>query len=257
MDLLQIAKHVADHQKNGQEMDKISLSHPNMNVEHAYEIQKLSMDQAINNGDRLIGWKMGLTSKAKQLSVGVEEAIYGRLTSSMELTEPTLHIGNLIHPRVEPEFAFILNKELKGDQITVRDVWMATECIFPAIEVIDSRYRNFSFTLEDVVADNASSSKFILGNQAFSPYFTSWDKVGVSMARNGETVQSGVGAAVLDHPVKSIVELVKMLDREGLSVKPGMVVLAGGITEAINVYNGDVIEVHYDQLGTLKLNVEL
>ncbi|WP_078379897.1 2-keto-4-pentenoate hydratase [Sutcliffiella halmapala] len=256
MDLLQIAKQVAQHQQKGQEMDKITLSHPKMNTDHAYEIQKLSMEQAIENGDRLIGWKMGLTSKAKQLSVGVEEAIYGRLTSSMELTESTLHVGPLIHPRVEPEFAFVLNRELKGEHITVRDVWMATECIFPAIEVIDSRYRNFSFTLEDVIADNASSSKFILGNQAFSPYFTSWDTVEVKMRRNGEVVQSGVGAAVLDHPVKSIVELVKMLNKEGLSVQPGMVVLAGGITEAINVYAGDVIEVHYDKLGTLKLHIE-
>ncbi|MBO9130653.1 fumarylacetoacetate hydrolase family protein [Bacillus sp. 165] len=236
-------------------MGKVTLAHPTLNVQDAYEIQRLCMEQAIANGDRLIGWKMGLTSKAKQQSVGVEEAIYGRLTASMELTEPVLNLEGLIHPRVEPEFAFVINKELKGEQVTPRDVWLATECIFPALEVIDSRYKNFSFTLVDVVADNASSSKFLLGNQAFSPYSVSWDKVGVAMYRNGEKVQSGVGAAVLDHPVRSIVELVKMLSRSGLSIQPGMVVLAGGITEAINVYRGDHIEVQYDHIGSLSLQV--
>ncbi|WP_096201582.1 2-keto-4-pentenoate hydratase [Bacillus sp. FJAT-45350] len=256
MSLQELAKQLDYHYQQGEELDKITITNPNLTVEDAYDIQRLSIEEAIKRGDRLIGWKMGLTSKAKQVSVGVEEAIYGRLTASMELSEPVLHLDGLIHPRVEPEFAFVLKKELGGENVTPRDVWLATECVVPALEVIDSRYKNFSFTLVDVVADNASSTKFILGDQAFSPYHTSWDKVVVDMYRNGEKVQSGVGSAVLNHPVRSVVELTKMLSRSNLTLQPGMVILVGGITEAVSVFEGDNIEVHYDQLGTLSLKVE-
>ncbi|WP_241657863.1 2-keto-4-pentenoate hydratase [Anaerobacillus alkaliphilus] len=256
MNLQQIAKHIDFHQQNGTEMDKITIEYPSLHVDDAYEIQRLSIEEAIARGDELIGMKMGLTSVAKQKSVGVEEAIYGRLTRSMELMEPTLGMKGLIHPRVEPEIAFVLKKDLEGENVTVRDVWAATECVIPALEVIDSRYKNFSFTLEDVVADNASSTKFLLGYQAYSPYHTQWDQIKVEMFRNGELVQEGVGAAVLDHPVRSVVELVKMLSRRGESLKAGMVIFTGAITEAINVYEGDQIEVKFDQLGILSLKVE-
>ncbi len=256
LNLQQIAKHIHFHQQNGTEMDKITIEYPALHVNEAYEIQRLAIEEAIACGDELIGMKMGLTSVAKQKSVGVEEAIYGRLTRSMELLNPTLSMKGLIHPRVEPEIAFVLNKDIEGEHVTSRDVWAATECILPALEVIDSRYKNFSFTLEDVVSDNASSTKFILGNQAFSPYHTQWDQVKVEMYRNGELVQTGFGAAVLEHPVRSVVELVKMLNRTNEGLKAGMVILTGGITEAINVYEGDFIEVKYDQLGQLNLRVE-
>ncbi|WP_244895310.1 2-keto-4-pentenoate hydratase [Evansella clarkii] len=256
MNLQELALKIDQHQQTGVEMDKITIENSRLTVEDAYKIQELAVDEAIERGDSLVGWKMGLTSLAKQKSVGVDEAIYGRLTKSMELSEPVLHMKGLIHPRVEPELAFVLNKDLSGPDVTVRDVWAATECIFPALEVIDSRYKNFSFTLVDVVADNASSTKFYLGNQAFSPYHTSWEKMKVSMYRNGEKLQSGLGSDVLEHPVKSVVELVKMLSNSGHSLKAGMVVLAGGITEAVNIYAGDRIEIYFDDLAEVKLEVK-
>ena len=254
--LKEIAEQIDAHQVAGTEMDKITINHPSLTVEDAYEIQKLCIDQAESRGDNIVGWKMGLTSKAKQESVGVSDPIYGRLTKPMELTEPVLSLEGLIHPRVEPEIAFVMNKELKGDSLTPRDIWMATEFIVPAVEVIDSRYRNFSFTLVDVVADNASSSKFLLGNQAYSPFHTSLSEVDVKMTQNGEEVQKGTGAAVLGHPVKSIVELTRMINKEGLSIKPGMVILTGGITEAVNVFKGDKIDVDFGPLGKLNFDVK-
>ncbi len=255
MDLKQLAERIDQHQRTGRDMDKVTIEHPSLNVNDAYDIQKMCIDFAQERGDKMVGWKMGLTSKAKQISVGVDEPIYGRLTQSMELSEPVLHMDQLIHPRVEPEIAFVLNKELGGEHVTPRDVWMATECIFPAIEVIDSRYKNFSFTLVDVIADNASSTKFILGDQAFSPYHTAWDEMGVAMYRNGEMLHSGTGAAVLGHPVRSVAMLAKMLSRTEQTIKPGMVVLVGGFTEAIDVNSGDHVEVRYEKLGSLNLDV--
>ena len=256
MNLHEIAAQIVLHQQNGTEMTKITIDNPSLTVDDAYEIQKISIEQADVQGDPLIGWKMGLTSIAKQKSVGVDEAIYGGLMKSLELTEPVLSMKGLIHPRVEPELAFVLKSDLSGEDVTIREVWAATECVMPAIEVIDSRYKNFSFTLVDVVADNASSTKFYLGDQAYSPYHTSWDKVKVEMYRNGEVVQSGLGADVLNHPVRSVVELVKMLSKSGQSLKAGMVILTGGITEAVNVFEGDHIEVDYGPVGKIRLDVQ-
>jgi 2-oxo-3-hexenedioate decarboxylase len=255
VELSTIAENIAFHQRSGTEMEKITLKYPNLSVSDAYDIQQICIENYYAKSDPMIGWKMGLTSKAKQKSVGVDEAIYGRLTKSMELHEHVLSLENLIHPRIEPEFAFVINKELQGEHITPRDVWMATECVFPAIEVIDSRYKNFSFTLVDVIADNASSSKFLLGNQAFHPYLVSWDQVEVAMYRNGEKVQQGVGAAVLNHPVRSIVELVKMISKKSLSIQPGMIILTGGITEAVEVHEGDTVEADFGQLEKIKIEV--
>ncbi|MBX6352734.1 MAG: fumarylacetoacetate hydrolase family protein [Thermoflavifilum sp.] len=249
-----LAEHVYTHQRSAEEMDKLTIEHPELTVDDAYEIQRLALELYHKAGDPLIGWKMGLTSKAKQRSVGVDEPIFGRLTRSMELHEGVLPLAGLIHPRVEPEMAFVIKRRLEG-LVTPRDVWAATECVMPALEVIDSRYRNFSFTLVDVVADNASSARFLLADQAYSPYHTAWDEVGVVMRQNGDVVQTGAGAAILGHPVRSVVQLVHMLSRHGLAVEPGMVILAGGITEAVHVHPGDTLEIDFDGLGTLRLAV--
>ncbi|WP_088072430.1 2-keto-4-pentenoate hydratase [Gottfriedia luciferensis] len=251
-----IANKIYMHQKNGLEMDKITIEYPELNVNNAYEIQRLSIEQAIKNGDPLIGWKMGLTSIAKQKSVNVDEPIYGRLTKSMELEENQLSMEGSIHPRVEPEIAFMINKPLFGQDITAKDVWDATEYIVPALEVIDSRYKNFSFTLTDVVADNASSSKFIVGKQVNSPTYTSWDQIKVELYKNGVKVQSGVSSDVLDHPVESVVKLVKMLSKNGEQIDPGMIILTGGITEAVHVEDGDIIEAHFEGIEKVSLQVK-
>lgn len=254
--ITEIANKIYLHQKNGLEMEKITNHYPELDVNNAYEIQKLSIDFAIKNGDPLIGLKMGLTSIAKQKSVNVDEPIYGRLTKSMELENAELSMEGTIHPRVEPEIAFVINKPLFGNDVTAADVWDATEYIVPALEVIDSRYKNFSFTLTDVVADNASSSKFIMGKNAYSPTYTSWDKIQVDLFKNGVKVQSGVSSDVLDHPVQSVVKLVKMLSKDGYNLEPGMIILTGGITEAIHVEAGDVVEAHFEGLENMILHVK-
>ncbi|WP_028784779.1 2-keto-4-pentenoate hydratase [Thalassobacillus devorans] len=254
-DLKKLAKHIDKHQKDAEEMEKLTVQYPDMTVEDAYRIQSLWGKLAGARGDRMIGWKMGLTSHAKQESVGVNEPIYGRLTQSMEVAERKLTLNGLIHPRVEPEVAFVMKEKLKGENFTPRDIWAATDFIMPAVEVIDSRYKNFSFTLEDVVADNASSSKFFLGDQAYSPYHTSLSDMTVKLIKNGEIVQSGSGSAVLGHPVRSIIELANMINRFDLAIEPGMVILTGGITEAVTVHDGDDIKVDFGTLGSMELNV--
>ncbi|WP_040290103.1 2-keto-4-pentenoate hydratase [Alicyclobacillus hesperidum] len=255
MNLQAIADELYRHQTSAAELEKLTLRYEGLSVEDAYEIQQLCMGKYMNEGQKLVGWKMGLTSKAKQQSVGVDEPIFGHLLDGMELYDPHVSLTGLIHPRVEPELAFIFKHRLEGDKILPRDVWLATECVVPAVEIIDSRYKNFSFTLVDVVADNASSSKFYLAEQAYSPYQIALDQVGVVMRRNGEVEQTGAGAAVLGHPVRSVVEQVRMLSRIGKAVEPGMVVLTGGITEAIYIHDGDRISVSFEGMGEIELTV--
>ncbi|WAH38065.1 2-keto-4-pentenoate hydratase [Alicyclobacillus dauci] len=255
MALQAIADEIYRHQTTAEELEKITLRYDGLTVEDAYAIQQLTIQKYTTAGDKLIGWKMGLTSKAKQQSVGVDEAIYGHLLKSMELRNPEVSLQGLIHPRVEPEIAFVFKHKLEGTDITPRDVWLATECVMPAVEVIDSRYKNFSFTLVDVIADNASSAKFYVADQAFSPYQFQLDQVGVVMKRNGEVSQTGAGAAVLGHPVRSIIEQVHMLSRTGKAIEPGMVVLTGGITEAIYIYDGDRISIEFEGMGEINLSI--
>ncbi|WP_062305630.1 2-keto-4-pentenoate hydratase [Alicyclobacillus sendaiensis] len=255
LSLSSIADELYRHQTAATELKKLTLRYEGLTVDDAYEIQRLTMQKYMAEGARLVGWKMGLTSKAKQRSVGVDEPIFGHLLSTMELTRPTLSMKGLIHPRVEPEIAFVFRSRLEGPNVTARDVWFATECVVPAVEIIDSRYENFSFTLVDVIADNASSARFYLADQAFSPYAFRLDEVGVVMRQNGEVVQTGAGAAVLGHPVRSVVEQVRMLTRFGAAIEPGMVVLTGGITEAIYVHPGDRVEIAFAGMGAIELEI--
>jgi 2-oxo-3-hexenedioate decarboxylase len=255
MNLHAIAEEIWRHQRDAVEMEKLTERYNSLTIADAYEIQRMGAERAVADGDRLVGWKMGLTSRAKQVSVGVNEPIYGRLFASKELEDGHLSLEGMIHPRVEPELAFVLRTSLAGSSVTARDVWLATDCIIPAVEIIDSRYRNFSFTLIDVIADNASFAGFRLADQAYSPYHCAWDKVGVTVRQNGKVVQTGAGAAVLGHPVRAVVQLVRMLDRVGLSINPGMVVLTGGITEAVHLHAGDEVVVEFDQLGEVRLDV--
>jgi 2-oxo-3-hexenedioate decarboxylase len=255
MNLDLIANEIHQHQKNAREMDKISLRFPFITLEDAYKIQEINTEKELLAGDHFIGWKMGLTSFAKQHSVGVNQPIYGRLLKSMEMSNKELSLEGLIHPRLEPEFAFLINKKLEGNNLTEQEVWNATEGIMTAIEVIDSRYKDFSFNLIDVVADNASSTKFLISKQIHVPNKFQLEKVKVRMRINGRVVQEGEGSAVLGNPVRSIMELAKMLHSFGLCIEPGMMVLSGGITEAIHVFSGDSIEADFVEMDKMDLTV--
>lgn len=256
MSLMLFVEKVAKAQSEIQSIEKLTLTNPNLTVEEAYEIQRMSMEKSLTEQNQLIGWKMGLTSTAKQKQVGVDSPIYGRLTTNMNLKKPVIKAEEYIHPRVEAEIAFVFNKELKGSHLTPLEVWPAIESVFLALEVIDSRYENFSFSLQDVVADNASSSKVLLSPQAFSPYATDWSAIKVKLKHNGEEKLEGTGAAVLGHPIYSVIELLNMLAKEGRGILPGQLVLTGGITDAIAVRTGDKIEADYGSFGVLSLNVE-
>lgn len=248
--------HIATAQSQSIAIEKITNSNPSLTLEEAYEIQRLSVEKAISAENAFIGWKMGLTSKAKQIQVGVDSTIYGRLTNNMLLRQNEIVASQHIHPRIEPEIAFTFKKAISGKNLLPHEIWSAVEYVYLALEVIDSRYENFSFSLMDVIADNASSTKFLMGSQPYAPTTTDWSQVHVNVYHNDEMKYEGVGAAILNHPINSVIELLNMLSKEGRGILPGEIVLAGAITDAVAVKAGDTVKADYGYLGSLTINVK-
>jgi 2-oxo-3-hexenedioate decarboxylase len=225
-----------------------------IDIETAYAIQDALIERQIDNGETIIGAKLGLTSRAKQLAMGVDEPVYAWLTDAMyQPIDTPLDLSNFIHPRVEPEIAFVIGRRLAGPRVTVADVLSATDAVTGALEIIDSRYRDFRFTLADAVADNASSAAFVLGPLTH-PGNQDLSLVGCSLEINGVTVDSAAGAALLGHPAECVARLAEHLARRDRAIEPGWVVLAGGMTAPVALAPGMTVAARYSTLGTTRLH---
>lgn len=188
--------------------------------------------------------------------MNVKEPIYGYIFDIMVVQEGSaLSLSELIHPKVEAEIAFVLGKDIEGPGISGVHVLAATEYVLPALEIIDSRYENFQFTLPDVVADNASSSRVVFGNQLRRPEELELDLIGTTLSINGEIRALGSGGAVLGNPANSVAMLANILHRKGSKLKAGQIILTGGITEAILLENGDAVVAKFDQLGQVSISI--
>jgi 2-oxo-3-hexenedioate decarboxylase len=238
------------------EVIRITAEHPEISVEDAYQIQEELVRIKLEQGHRIIGPKMGLTSQAKMKQMNVEEPIYGYIFDYMVVPEGgSISMQELIHPKVEAEVAFVLGKDIEGPGITGVQVLAATEYVVPALEIIDSRYQNFKFTLPDVIADNASSSRIVIGNHLTNPTKLELDLIGVTLSINGEIKDFGAGAAVLGHPANSVAMLANMLARKGKKLRAGEVILTGGITGAVMLSAGDFVSAKMDGLGEVSFKV--
>jgi len=219
-----------------------------LGLPQAYAIQGASIQRRIARGERRVGVKMGFTSRAKMAQMGLSDVIWGRLTSGMQVEEGgEVDFARFVHPRVEPEIAFILKKPLAGD-VTGPEALAAVEAIAPALEIIDSRYRNFKFSLPEVIADNASSSAFVVGNWC-DPRID-FGNLGLCLAIDGHTVQVGSTAALLGHPLRSLVAAARLAAAAGEPLQAGWVVMAGGATAAEWIRPGQHISVEMQALGS-------
>jgi 2-oxo-3-hexenedioate decarboxylase len=232
---------------------QLTDTYPNLSVADAYAIQALSVARRWARGERRVGYKMGLTSRAKMQQMGVAEIIWGRLTDAMRLEEGGhMSHARYTHPRVEPEIAYIIGKPLAGN-VTLAEALAAVEAVAPAMEIIDSRYQNFKFALADVIADNSSSSGFYLGSWAKPA--TDVSNLGILMELNGRPVQIGSTAAILGNPLRSLVSAARLVAAVGESLMPGDIVLAGGATAAHALTPGDFVRTSFQKLGTVSFNV--
>lgn len=223
-------------------------------VAEAYQVQKLSVDRRLSRGERRIGVKMGLTSRAKMQQVGVEEVAWGRLTDAMLVEEGSaLSRARYVHPRVEPEVAFLMKAPLVG-KVTAAAALAAVEAIAPAMEIIDSRYENFKFALEDVIADNTSSSGLVVGS--WHDPRIDFSNLGVILEIDGEVVQVGSTAAILGHPIRSLVAASRLVAEAGEQINAGDIVMAGGITAALNLSPGQTVRTTIQDIGAVMFQVE-
>ncbi len=224
-----------------------------LGVEEAYAIQALSMERRFSRGEKLVGVKMGLTSRAKMIQVGVDEVIWGRLTDAMRLEEGgSLSKKLYVHPRIEPELAFLMKRDLCG-VVSGAEALAAVEAIAPAMEIIDSRYRDFKFALPDVIADNSSSSGFVVGNWARPDQ--DFSNLGIVMEVDGRSVQIGSTAAILGDPIRSLVAAAKATASIG-GLKAGWIVLAGGATAAHTLAVGQHVRTTMQNIGSVSIRVE-
>lgn len=246
--------HLAEVEKR--EVVRITADYPDMTVEEAYRVQEELVGIKLEQGHRIVGPKMGLTSQAKMKQMGVEDPIYGYVFDYMLIPDGgTLSMSDVIHPKVEVEIAFVMGKDVEGPGITAAQILAATEYVIPALEIIDSRYENFKFTLPDVIADNASTSRVVFGNRMVRPDQLELDLVGATLSINGEIKDLGAGAAVVGHPANSLAMLANMLAKKGEKIKAGDVIMSGGITGAIMLNVGDTVSAKLDGLGEIGFKV--
>lgn len=241
--------------RQGETIAQLTTGAPDLGVDEAYSVQEASIALRLERGEKLVGMKMGLTSRAKMEQVGVHEPIYGRLTDAMIVPEGgQLTMSGRCHPRVEPEVAFIMKHDIQGP-VTDAEAAEAVAGVCAALEIIDSRYQDFKFTLPDVIADNTSASGFVLGSVVKPISEVNLCNLGIVMEVNGEAVQIGNSSAIYDHPLRSLVELLNMLSRRGQGLKQGQIVLAGGATAAVHLKEGDRIRGLVDELGSVQFTV--
>ena len=223
-----------------------------LSIEQAYEIQELVLAKRLARGERVVGAKLGLTSRAKQKQMNVSEPVYGWLTSSMALSiEDPIPLDQLIHPRCEPELVFTLGRDLAGPGVTAHDVLDATRFISGGIEIIDSRYQAFSFTLADVIADNTSAARYVVGLGSIAPRAADLALLGCLFEANGALLETAAGAALLGHPAECVAKLANHLGRRGAKLSAGFTILAGALTSATPLAPGGHATATYSQLGQL------
>ncbi|VFR32436.1 4-oxalocrotonate decarboxylase [plant metagenome] len=220
----------------------------------AYAVQSASIARRIARGERRTGMKMGFTSRAKMIQMGVHDMIWGRLTDGMALAEGApVSLSRFVHPRVEPEVAFLLSKTLDGN-VSLPQALDAVAAVAPALELIDSRYKDFKFSLTDVIADNASSSGYVIG--PWSDPHRDLSNLGLVLSINGQPRQIGSTAGILGHPLRSLVAAARLSASAGEPLQAGWIVMAGGATGAEALAVGQHVRCEVQGLGLVEFTTQ-
>jgi 2-oxo-3-hexenedioate decarboxylase len=223
-----------------------------LTVADAYQVQARSIQLRLGRGERRIGYKLGFTSRAKMAQMGIDEVIWGRLTDAMVISDGgDAEYRRFIHPRVEPEVCFLLGEPLAGT-VTSLAALRAVAGVAPALEVIDSRYRDFKFSLADVVADNCSAAAIVVGSWADAADVAN---LGLVLELNGLPAQVGSTAAILGHPVRSLVAAARLVGAAGERLEAGDLLMAGGATEAVALAPGTRVRLEVERLGSVGFNL--
>jgi len=237
---------------------QLSLQYPEMTIEDAYAIQHAWTEIKLSQGREIRGRKIGLTSRVMQLAVNIDEPDYGVLFDDMVFDDGSvIPLERFISPRVEVELAFLLGTELRGPNCTMLDVLRATEYVIPALEVLDARIERVdpesgrTRTVLDTISDNAGDAGIVIGGRPVRPFDVDLRWVSALFYRDGVIEDSGVAAAVLNHPANGIAWLANKLAAYGVGLEAGQIVLAGSFTRPVDASDGTVFHADYGELGSI------
>ena len=255
-----IAHRLNQAEKTGVQIRQISLDHPEMTIDDAYAVQKAWLTLKLAEGRTIKGHKIGLTSRAMQQSSQISEPDYGTLLDDMFFPEGSdLPMSRFIVPRVEVELAFILGKPLSGPNCSIFDVLSATDYVVPALEIIDQRCPQVDPETKrmrkvfDTISDNAANAAIVLGGRPVNPMDVDLRWVGALLYKNGVIEESGLGAAVLNHPANGVAWLANKLAPHGVVLEAGQVILGGSFTRPVPALSGDTFQADYGPLGQIAI----
>jgi 2-oxo-hept-3-ene-1,7-dioate hydratase len=260
LDVDALAGRLDEAERSRSQVGQFSLAHPQMTIEDAYAVQRAWVARKVADGRRLIGHKIGLTSRAMQRSSNITEPDYGALLDDMLFEDgQDIPFQRFITPRVEVELAFILKDRLEGPGCTLFDVLKATDYITPAVEIIDARIQQVdpetgvTRKVFDTISDNAANAGLVLGGRPVKPDAVDLRWVSALLFRNGAIEESGVAAAVLGHPAKGPAWLANKLAPYGERLEAGEIILGGSFTAPVPARPGDSFHVDYGPLGSISV----
>jgi 2-oxo-3-hexenedioate decarboxylase len=255
-EIKELAKTLDQATLEAHEMERLTVKFPDLSIAEAYLIQDEGIGFRLARGEKQIGLKMGLTSEAKRQQMNLKSPCYGVLTDKMKVEDgATFSLGKSIHPKIEPEVAFVIARDIRGVP-TTQEALDACSGVYAAMEILDSRFVGFKyFSLPDVVADNSSSAYFVMSAKATDPHSSDWANLKMVMSVNGKPVQEGNSSDISGNPVQSIVQLCELLSERGKFLPAGSIVLAGAATQAVQLQTGDKIELTVQNLATVSLIV--
>jgi 2-keto-4-pentenoate hydratase len=249
------ALHRAEHDLNP--IEPLTEQFPAMDMDDAYAVQLEGVRERMErHGGEIVGWKIGLTSKAMQQMLNVDQPDFGHLLDGMRMDEGAdITVAEMIWPRVEPEIAFQLKADLNGPGVTAEQVIAATEYLIPALEVIDSRVRDWKIKLCDTIADNASCGRFVLGNSRTAPGGFDLKLIGMNYFVDDNLVATATGAAVLGDPAAAVAWLANTLAPYGHHLQAGQVVMPGSLVAAVDAKPGGTIRADFSHIGSVTLKL--
>jgi len=256
-----LARELQESERSRVPVEQFSRRYPGMTIADSYAIQREWMKLERAAGKRVVGHKIGLTSRAMQISAQITEPDYGTLLDSMVLRDGgEVEAARFIVPRFEVEFAFILGQPLKGPGVTLFDVLRATDYVTPALELIDARIDPFDRTTKaprkvlDTIADNAANAGIVLGGRPMKPDAVDWRWAGPLLYKNGVIEESGLGASVLNHQGNGIAWLANKLAAHDEGLAAGEIVLGGSFTRPVACASGDTFHADYGPLGSISVH---
>lgn len=250
-----LARELQHSERSRVQVEHFSRRFPGMRIEDGYAVSRAWVALKLAEGRRVIGHKIGLTSRAMQQASQISEPDYGTLLDDMLFEPGDIPTGRFIAPRVEVELAFILARDLSGEHVTAEDVIAATDCVTPAIEIIDARIEQFDRhtkvmrKVQDTISDNAANAGIILGGTRVKPRDVDLPWCGAVLRCNGVVEETGLAAGVQGHPAIGVAWLARKLAPWGESLKAGQIVLAGSFTRPVAAQAGDVFDADYGRLG--------